>query len=245
MQSQGKAVVAPAAGAPPEQNGSAGDDPLKQLLMSASRECMNLSLLRTKAEDLRQSLEQIIQALQFAPNSVEWGATIDQFNLLSVQYYNLIGQLRPTLKHYVVHPKVVNEQNHEVLPLMMSTRVLPEMEKEEAVLMKNHHARHGNTSAEIQYITLQGEIEAFNSLIDHLTIPKQSVRDSGLLDSKSALCAEILAPLAKSSAAAMSKLRADAAGGQPFTAQRQQMGGRLQGPDLLLAAATRGEGLRG
>mmetsp|Transcript_28581 Transcript_28581/g.68095 ORF Transcript_28581/g.68095 Transcript_28581/m.68095 type:complete len:140 (-) Transcript_28581:475-894(-) len=73
---------------------------------------MNLAQFRAKANELRQSLEQILNTLHVCPDKIEWAAALDHFSVLNVQYYNLVGQLRPMLKHWAVHPKVANQENN-------------------------------------------------------------------------------------------------------------------------------------
>mmetsp|Transcript_16928 Transcript_16928/g.30229 ORF Transcript_16928/g.30229 Transcript_16928/m.30229 type:complete len:249 (-) Transcript_16928:594-1340(-) len=226
-------------GGKPNKN---GDGPLHQLFMSSNRECMNLFLLRSKACELRNSLNNIIQTLHVCPDRIAWGTALEQFGALNIQYYHLLDQLRPMLKHWVVHPKVVDASNHEILPLMMSTRVLPDMEKEESELLNNHEAAHRNTPAKNQYVSLLAEIEEFNSLIDNLTTMRRDGNGSGILNAKNDLIAQIKAPISKSSAAALETLQKQtAAGGRPG---RKLLGGKSSGAEMLLLAATRGDGLR-
>uniref|UniRef100_A0A061QRA6 Mediator of RNA polymerase II transcription subunit 8 n=1 Tax=Tetraselmis sp. GSL018 TaxID=582737 RepID=A0A061QRA6_9CHLO len=87
---------------------SSQDGQFKHLLLSSNREGMNLAQFRAKANELRQSLEQILNTLHVCPDKIEWAAALDHFSVLNVQYYNLVGQLRPMLKHWAVHPKVMS-----------------------------------------------------------------------------------------------------------------------------------------
>mmetsp|Transcript_12950 Transcript_12950/g.33285 ORF Transcript_12950/g.33285 Transcript_12950/m.33285 type:complete len:133 (-) Transcript_12950:171-569(-) len=129
-----------------------------------------------------------------------------------------------------------------VLPLMMSTRILPDMEKEETELLKNHESAHSNTPAKGQYVELLAEIEEFNSLVDFLTTQKSQAAGPGPLSAKNALLAQIKAPLSKSSAAAVSTLQKQ--GQARAQSARKGAGAKAVGADLLLLAAVRGEGLK-
>jgi len=67
---------------------------------------------------------------------------------------------------------------------MMSSRALPEMEAEEAELLKAHQELHGNSSVNDNYVAVLSEIEEFNSLIDSLMQTKARAADLGLLHPK-------------------------------------------------------------
>mmetsp|Transcript_12947 Transcript_12947/g.33275 ORF Transcript_12947/g.33275 Transcript_12947/m.33275 type:complete len:126 (-) Transcript_12947:171-548(-) len=125
---------------------------------------------------------------------------------------------------------------------MMSTRILPDMEKEETELLKNHESAHSNTPAKGQYVELLAEIEEFNSLVDFLTTQKSQAAGPGPLSAKNALLAQIKAPLSKSSAAAVSTLQKQ--GQARAQSARKGAGAKAVGADLLLLAAVRGEGLK-
>eukprot|EP00191_Tetraselmis_sp_GSL018_P002815 CAMPEP_0177616136 /NCGR_PEP_ID=MMETSP0419_2-20121207/23939_1 /TAXON_ID=582737 /ORGANISM="Tetraselmis sp., Strain GSL018" /LENGTH=126 /DNA_ID=CAMNT_0019114063 /DNA_START=1333 /DNA_END=1713 /DNA_ORIENTATION=+ len=125
----------------------------------------------------------------------------------------------------------------------MSSRALPEMEAEEAELLKAHQELHGNSSVNDNYVAVLSEIEEFNSLIDSLMQTKARAADLGLLHPKNPIRAEIAAPTSRTATAAISKLQSDMATSNKRPRQAQA-GAQLQGEDLLLAAALRGEGLR-
>mmetsp|Transcript_41533 Transcript_41533/g.104426 ORF Transcript_41533/g.104426 Transcript_41533/m.104426 type:complete len:258 (-) Transcript_41533:168-941(-) len=209
-------------------------------ITSTARMCN--SQLRNKANELRNSLDHMLQTLHVCPDRVAWATALEQFGSLNIQYYHLVDQLRPMLKHWVVHPRVVDATNHEILPLMMSTRILPDMEKEETELLKNHESAHSNTPAKGQYVELLAEIEEFNSLVDFLTTQKSQAAGPGPLSAKNALLAQIKAPLSKSSAAAVSTLQKQ--GQARAQSARKGAGAKAVGADLLLLAAVRGEGLK-
>lgn len=54
---------------------------------------------------------------------------VDTFAVLNVQLHHLKEQLRPLTQHYVIHPKSVNQSNSVTLPIMLSSRLLPEQER--------------------------------------------------------------------------------------------------------------------
>ena len=55
---------------------------------------------------------------------------VDKFAVMNVQLQHLKEQLRPVTKHYVVHPKSVNQSNANKLPIMLASRQLPGQEEE-------------------------------------------------------------------------------------------------------------------
>lgn len=54
--------------------------------------------------------------------------------MLNVQWQQLELELRPLLRHYVAHPISVNQSNAPILPIMLASKPLPEMEEGEAEL---------------------------------------------------------------------------------------------------------------
>lgn len=59
---------------------------------------------------------------------------LERFGLLNVQWQQLEMELRLLLRHYLVHPISVNQSNAAVLPIMLSSKPLPEMEAQETAL---------------------------------------------------------------------------------------------------------------
>jgi hypothetical protein len=96
---------------------------------------MNLYAVRMRVEETRRTIDSLLQTLQFAPSALQWNDAVDKFAVLNVQIHHILMQLRPLLRHYVIHPRSVNEFNAPLLPLMLATTKLPEQEDQDAKLI--------------------------------------------------------------------------------------------------------------
>lgn len=131
---------------------------------------------------------------------------LDRFSVLAVQYQSLYEQLRPLLKLFVVHPKSVNAHNatsmvqalftlraqstplshipcvRTVLPIMLASKPLPEMEAADATLLSDIQTRYKG-SLEAAYEPLSSAEDAHNVLVRFLTVAGGR-EGSGVLDAK-------------------------------------------------------------
>lgn len=70
---------------------------------------------------------------------------LERYGVLNVQWQQLEEELRPLLKHYVAHPISVNQSNAHVLPILLASKALPEMEARDAELLEGLHAATGTS----------------------------------------------------------------------------------------------------
>ncbi|CAL8464768.1 g4303 [Coccomyxa elongata] len=209
----------------------------KRLLTGSGAGQMNLGAVRARAEDLKQSLEQVSVALELYADRVQWAETLDKFGVINMQIHRLSEELRPLLKFYAVQPKAVNAANARTLPIMLATKALPEMEAEERELLRRQASAAQGTPLGAQYEKLGHDIEHLNSLGDFLCQHSTSRPDTGMLDPRG--------PRRKAMA---QELHAAAAVPPPkpkVAARDVRTGGKrkLEGAELLMAAVSRGEGL--
>eukprot|EP00884_Botryococcus_braunii_P003075 jgi/Botrbrau1/12769/Bobra.0238s0008.1 len=218
-------------GAQETRYGKAATDEKKTFVLSSNANCLNLQAVRQRAEDLRGSIDQTINALQLQPDRVTWSNTLDKFNVLNLQYSQLLEQLRPLMKSYAVHPKAVNQENAPILPIMLASKVLPEMEQEEAALIESC-----GSPESIPFTSLQTMIEYFNQGLDSVLVqdPTQPAT-TGMLDPKSQVRASLKAAINAATIKAGQSTNLQA----PGDARR-----RAPSPeDNFLAAVLRGDGL--
>ncbi|PRW59040.1 mediator of RNA polymerase II transcription subunit 8-like [Chlorella sorokiniana] len=225
---------------------------LRELLMGHGQGQLHLSAVRARAEELKRSLDQIIQSLQFAADRVQWSDALDRFAVINVQYQHLVDALRPLLRQFAAYPRSVNQTNAPILPIMLATKLLPEMEAEEASLLAQLAAAQqpGGSAASAagtgagqppalsvaeQFAWVQDQERQLNHLVDQLVR-----EEGGPLGAKGERRRQLAAAVAQAAAA-----------GGPATAAAQppgpQQGGpqrqAAQPPDPLLAAVTSGVGL--
>ncbi|KAK9805476.1 hypothetical protein WJX72_000336 [[Myrmecia] bisecta] len=245
MQSVTESNNLPAASQLPPTTGdvaaaNAAAESFRRLLMGNAKGNMNLNAVKARGEDLRKSLDQIVTALQFNAHNIKWNDILNRFAVLNVQYHNLAEQLRPLLKHYVVFPKSVNQQNATILPIMLASKALPEMEAEEAELLAGHHAAMGSMRVEEQYEALGAETDNLNRVIDQLTAGGAGGA-MGVLHPQHPLQLGLGKTLRASAATSGSTLKRAGSGARGGSQAKRR---KLEAADALMAALTSGDGLR-
>lgn len=91
--------------------------------------------IRDTAEDIRKSIVQI----QSMP---AWPDFLSQAAVLLLQYQNLLDQLsnEVILNHHILQPKAIPNNNHLLIPNLLHTKPLPEVEQKEEELWKQYEA---------------------------------------------------------------------------------------------------------
>jgi len=208
--------------------GSAHSGAMKTLLTGSENGQMNLRLVKEKGIALRKSIDDFIDLLQYQPHLLNWEGCLERFGVMGVRHQQLVEQLVPLLKFYVAYPTSVNQANAEVIPLLLSTMRLPEMEALENHLLQDHETS-ATTKGLVYYEQLGSEVDKFNQVLTHLTRHQPGLQDSGILDPKG--------PVLRAMAAQLRNAVNDV--GKP----RESKPDVSAGSSALLAAAMRGEGL--
>ncbi|KAK3286552.1 hypothetical protein CYMTET_5900 [Cymbomonas tetramitiformis] len=136
-----------------------------QFLTSSSDKCLNLTAVKTRAEGLRKGLQRVMAEIEFTnPREITWESMVAHFAVLSTQIDSLTKELRPLLKNYVAHPVDVSAQIAQDIPILLSTKLLPEMEKEETELLKQYRKSVIGQPIGDQYFAIQTKIDQYNQL---------------------------------------------------------------------------------
>ena len=97
---------------------------------------MGLGELRSRAAELRRTLDELARVLASRPEALLWADVLDKFGVAGVQ----AGALRlacerraPLARAYAAHPTAVTASNAAALPVMLSTAPLPEAVAERAL----------------------------------------------------------------------------------------------------------------
>ncbi|MCO5596944.1 hypothetical protein L7F22_051015 [Adiantum nelumboides] len=146
--------------AAPQQVGGAGATsagPPPKSEMSTMLQQLNLDSIRTRSHDLFTAISSILQSFQTIPHH-RWPEVLGQFSMVNVELLNLVEDIKPILRMFVVHPKNVNAENSQMLPVMLSSKLLPEMESEEAALKEQILAGVSNLPLQLQTEKLQKQI---------------------------------------------------------------------------------------
>ncbi|GFP79223.1 mediator of RNA polymerase ii transcription subunit 8 [Phtheirospermum japonicum] len=116
-------------------------------LNPAVQQQLNLDSVKTRAISLFKAISRILEDFNAigATNAVpKWQHILGQFSMVNLELYNIVEDIKNVSKAFVVHPKNVNAENAIILPVMLSSKLLPEMEIEDNT--KREQLLHGMQS---------------------------------------------------------------------------------------------------
>ncbi|KAK1275299.1 Mediator of RNA polymerase II transcription subunit 8 [Acorus gramineus] len=126
------AVAAP--GAQDQQQPQTTQAPPAEKLNQAVVQQLNLDSVKTRALGLFKAISRILEDFDTfarANSSPKWQDALGQFSMVNLELFNIVEDIKKVSKAFVVHPKNVNAENATVLPVMLSSKLLPEMEVED------------------------------------------------------------------------------------------------------------------
>ncbi|KAG6428015.1 hypothetical protein SASPL_112263 [Salvia splendens] len=116
-------------------------------LNPALQQQLNLDSVKTRAISLFKAISRILEeldAIARANATPKWQDVLGQFSMVNLELYNIVEDIKNVSKAFVVHPKNVNAENATILPVMLSSKLLPEMETEDNTKREQLlHGMHG------------------------------------------------------------------------------------------------------
>ncbi|XP_057769561.1 mediator of RNA polymerase II transcription subunit 8 isoform X1 [Salvia miltiorrhiza] len=131
-------------------------------LNSALQQQLNLDSVKTRAISLFKAISRILEeldAIARANATPKWQDVLGQFSMVNLELYNIVEDIKNVSKAFVVHPKNVNAENATILPVMLSSKLLPEMEMEDNT--KREQLLHG-----MQGLPVVAQIDKLKTRID-------------------------------------------------------------------------------
>ncbi|XP_057968602.1 mediator of RNA polymerase II transcription subunit 8 isoform X2 [Malania oleifera] len=131
-------------------------------LNTAVQQQLNLESVKTRAISLFKAISRILEEFDvFArTNSVpKWQDVLGQFSMVNLELFNIVEDIKKVSKAFVVHPKNVNAENSTILPVMLSTKLLPEIEMDDN--SKREQLLHG-----MQNLPISSQIDKLKTRID-------------------------------------------------------------------------------
>ncbi|XP_057820129.2 mediator of RNA polymerase II transcription subunit 8 isoform X2 [Cryptomeria japonica] len=119
---------------------------------------LNLEDVRNRAMDLFKAITRIREQLEGNAN-VKWQDVLSQFSVVNVSLVKIVDDIKKVSKAFVIYPKNVNQENSTKLPVMLSSKLLPEMELEET-------SRRQQILQGISSLPVQIQVEKLKSRID-------------------------------------------------------------------------------
>ncbi|KAK9097508.1 hypothetical protein Sjap_023005 [Stephania japonica] len=154
--------MAAAPGAPPPGGGGDGAPKVAERLNPAVQQQLNLESVKTRAIGLYKAISRILEEIDKASltnSTPKWNDFVAQFAMVNMELYNIVEEVKKVSKAFVVYPKNVNAENANILPVMLASKLLPEMEAEDN--SKREQLLHG-----MQNLPVAAQIEKLKTRID-------------------------------------------------------------------------------
>lgn len=103
-------------------------------LNQALQQQLNLESVKTRAISLFKAITRILEdfdAYSRTNTTPKWQDILGQYSMVNLELFNIVDEIKKVSKAFVVHPKNVNADNAPILPVMLSSKLLPEMEVED------------------------------------------------------------------------------------------------------------------
>mmetsp|Transcript_16128 Transcript_16128/g.34905 ORF Transcript_16128/g.34905 Transcript_16128/m.34905 type:complete len:240 (+) Transcript_16128:236-955(+) len=224
-------------------------------LMGGSTGQYNLAAVRTRAEELRRSVQEVVEALGGKAHELQWEGVLKKSADLNLRMQALREQLRGLLKQVVVYPRMVdNPGTAHALPIQLASKLTPEMEARDAELVRALEAGPllSPHPPDSHYELIGNQLDEFNRLVGGLTGPGGPLDPKGTARKDVALSSQIIKATiaAAQAAAAVASLPVLGGAGTRSGAggKRARSGGGAGAPgealDPILMSLLTGEGLR-
>ncbi|KMZ59861.1 Mediator of RNA polymerase II transcription subunit 8 [Zostera marina] len=131
-------------------------------LNPAVQQQLNLDSVKTRALGLYKAISRVLEefdAIGRANAIPKWKDVLSQFSMVNLELFNIFEDIKKVSKAFVVNPKLVNAQNASILPVMLSSKLLPEMELEDD--LKREQLLHGMKS-----FSMTTQIDKLNNRIE-------------------------------------------------------------------------------
>ncbi|KAK4763110.1 hypothetical protein SAY86_008878 [Trapa natans] len=118
--------------------------PAVEALNPAVQQQLNLEHVKIRATSLFKAISRILEDFDgYAGTNTtpRWQDILGQYSMVNLELFNIVDEIRKVSKAFVVHPKNVNAENSMILPVMLSSKLLPEMETDDN--LKKDQLLHG------------------------------------------------------------------------------------------------------
>ncbi|TYI77481.1 hypothetical protein E1A91_D06G143700v1 [Gossypium mustelinum] len=152
-------------------------------LNQALQQQLNLESVKTRAISLFKAVTRILEdfdAYSRTNTTPKWQDILGQYSMVNLELFNIVDEIKKVSKAFVVHPKNVNADNAPILPVMLSSKLLPEMEVEDN--LKREQLLLG-----MQNLPIPSQIDKLKARIDMIAAACESA-EKVLADTRKAYC---------------------------------------------------------
>ncbi|XP_061357207.1 mediator of RNA polymerase II transcription subunit 8 isoform X2 [Gastrolobium bilobum] len=194
----------------------------QERLNQAVQQQLNVEQVKTRAMSLFKAISRILEdfdAYSRTNTTPKWQDILGQYSMVNLELFNIVDEMKKVSKAFVVYPKNVNADNATILPVMLSSKLLPEMEIHD-------NSKRDQLLQGMQNLPIATQIDKLKARLDMIAVACEGA-EKVLADTRKAYCfgtrqgPSILPTLDK---------------GQAAKIQEQE--------NLLRAAVNVGEGLR-
>ncbi|KAL6844948.1 hypothetical protein ACP4OV_025607 [Aristida adscensionis] len=151
-----------------QQAGAAAAAPRVERLSGGVQQQLNLEGVRARAVGLYKAISRILEDFDVIARtnpaaSPKWHDVLGQFSMVSMELFNIVEDIKNVSKVFVVYPRNVNAENAAILPVMLSSKLLPEMEVEETMKREQLLSGIANLPVPTQIEKLKARIEMIAS----------------------------------------------------------------------------------
>ncbi|GAB4849942.1 hypothetical protein Ancab_029242 [Ancistrocladus abbreviatus] len=142
---------------------------------------LNLESVKTRAISLFKTISRIIEELNVIARSnavPKWQDVLGQFSMVNLELFNIVEDIKKVSKAFVVYPKNLTAENAAILPVMLSSKLLPEMEADDN--SKREQLLHG-----MQNLPISSQIDKLKARIDMIGAACESA-DKVIADTRKA-----------------------------------------------------------
>lgn len=139
-------------------------------LNAAVQQQLHLDYVKIRAMSLFKAISRILEdfdAYARTNATPKWQDILGQYSMVNLELFNIVEEIRKVSKAFVVHPKNVNAENSTILPVMLSSKLLPEMETDDS--SKREQLLQG-----MQNLPVASQIEKLKARIDMIAAACES-----------------------------------------------------------------------
>ncbi|ESQ33026.1 hypothetical protein EUTSA_v10004003mg [Eutrema salsugineum] len=108
--------------------------PVAEKLNQKVVQLLNLESVKTRAVSLFKAISRILEdfdAYARTNTTPKWQDILGQYSMVNLELFNIVEAVNEVSQAFVVLPKNVNAENAAILPVMLSSKLLPEMETDD------------------------------------------------------------------------------------------------------------------
>lgn len=155
----------------------------QERLNQAVQQQLNLEQVKTRAISLFKAISRILEdfdAYGRTNTNPKWQDILGQYSMVNLELFNIVDDIKKVSKAFIVYPKNVNAENATILPVMLSTKLLPEMETEDT--LKRDQLLQG-----MQNLPIATQIDKLKARIDMIAAACEGA-EKVLADTRKAYC---------------------------------------------------------